>query len=155
MQLEFIPCDKKVIYVDMDGTFVDFEKSYNKRKSENPLVGYPQSEYGFFENLEPLEGAVEAVKQLQNCGLYEVFFLTAPSEKNPLCYTEKRNSIAKLCGEKWLERLIISPIKSVYKGHYLIDDHTNKGQPYFEGEHIHFSTEKFPNWKAVLEYLLP
>ena len=39
-------------------------------------------------------------------------------------------------------------------GDYLIDDRTVNCAAQFKGEHIHFGTEKFPNWKSVLEYLL-
>ena len=38
-------------------------------------------------------------------------------------------------------------------GEYLIDDRTANGAGNFKGEQIHFGTEKFPNWEAVLEYL--
>jgi hypothetical protein len=30
----------------------------------------------------------------------------------------------------------------------------NAGQDEFEGEWIHFKTEKFPNWETVVDYLM-
>ena len=36
----------------------------------------------------------------------------------------------------------------------MIDDRIANGVADFEGEHIHFGTEKFPSWKQVLDYLL-
>jgi len=36
----------------------------------------------------------------------------------------------------------------------LIDDRTVNGAGEFQGVHIHFGQEKFPNWKSVLDYLL-
>ena len=40
-------------------------------------------------------------------------------------------------------------------GRALIDDRTKNGVKNFKGEHIHFGTENFINWNAVLKYLLP
>jgi 5'(3')-deoxyribonucleotidase len=48
----------------------------------------------------------------------------------------------------------MAPNKSFLKGDYLIDDMGNAGQEEFEGEWIHFKTEKFPNWETVVEYLM-
>lgn len=48
----------------------------------------------------------------------------------------------------------MSPDKSLLKGDYLIDDQGNAGQENFEGEWIHFKTEKFPDWKSVVDYLM-
>jgi len=40
-------------------------------------------------------------------------------------------------------------------GDYLIDDHASgRGQEDFQGELIHFGSEKFPDWKVILNYLL-
>ena len=36
---------------------------------------------------------------------------------------------------------------------HLIDDRTANGVEKFSGEHIHFGTEKYPDWEAVLRYL--
>ena len=44
--------------------------------------------------------------------------------------------------------------KDMLMGHFLIDDRTANGAGEFRGEHIHFGTEKFPNWNVVVEYLL-
>ena len=35
-----------------------------------------------------------------------------------------------------------------------IDDRTANGAGQFKGEHIHFGSEKFPDWNSVLAYLL-
>jgi hypothetical protein len=34
-----------------------------------------------------------------------------------------------------------------------VDDRDKRGVKKFNGEHIHFATKKFPDWKIVLEYL--
>ncbi|HOP45008.1 MAG TPA: hypothetical protein PLA11_15915 [Flavobacteriales bacterium] len=39
-------------------------------------------------------------------------------------------------------------------GHYLIDDRPNNGAKDFRGEWLQFGGERFPDWLAVLGYLL-
>ena len=53
-----------------------------------------------------------------------------------------------------LNQMILCPDKSLVKGDYLIDDDNRHGQTEFEGEHIHFGTEQFPDWDSVCEYLV-
>jgi hypothetical protein len=54
-------------------------------------------------------------------------------------------------GFEFLDRLIFAPDKTLLIGEYLIDDYDWPG---FEGEHIKFGGDKFPNWETVKEYLL-
>tara|TARA_Y100001960_G_C14784285_1_gene890617 strand:+ start:38410 stop:38892 length:483 start_codon:yes stop_codon:yes gene_type:complete len=145
--------NKKIIYIDMDEVLADFYKSYEQKIESNPYIKFPQAEYGFFANLEPIENSIESVKELINCSLFDVYILTAPSVQNPLCYTEKRVWIEKYFGLEFCHKIIISPNKGLNKGDYLIDDNdSGKGQEYFEGKLIHFGSSTFPDWKSVLEY---
>jgi 5'-nucleotidase len=57
-------------------------------------------------------------------------------------------------GEVAYKRLILSHHKHLNKGDYIIDDRTKNGVEHFEGEHIHFGTEQFPDWDSVCGYLL-
>ena len=84
---------------------------------------------------------------------YEVYILTAPSWENPSCYTDKRLWVEKYIGDAAYKRLIICNDKSLFSGKALIDDRTKYGVTKFKGEHIHFGTEKFPDWKSILKYL--
>jgi hypothetical protein len=34
-----------------------------------------------------------------------------------------------------------------------VDDRTKNGAAEFEGEHIHFGTDKFPDWEVTKKYL--
>jgi 5'-nucleotidase len=141
---------RKIVYVDMDNTICDFLTPF---KSGQFKLKYPQSKIGFFLDLEPLEGALEGIKTLQQ--KYDVWILTRPSIKNTHCYTEKADWIKKYFGEEMLEKLIICPDKSLAKGEYLVDDDHRNGQTEFEGEHIHFGKdEKFMTWSQVVEYLI-
>jgi len=139
----------KRIFVDMDNTLCDYRGAFKKNLKKNPAVTYPQSQYGFFANLVPIEGAIEAYKKLET--QYEVFILTAPSYLNPLCYTEKRVWVEKHLGLATTPNLIICQRKGLLKGDYLIDDHR---YPAFEGEQLLFGQAPFENWQQVLDYLL-
>ena len=143
---------KKVIMVDMDGVLCDFYGAAKKAITDNPGQKYPQSQWGFFLKLKPIHEAIESFKLLELH--YDVWILTRPSPLNVNCYTEKAQWVWDNLGFKVLERTIFSCDKARVKGDYLIDDQRNANQEEFEGEWIHFATEKFPNWKTVVEYLL-
>ena len=145
---------KKIVYIDMDDTLCQFAKAYEEAYEKNPHNKFPQAEYGFFANLEPIDGAIESVFRLINSEKHDPWILTAPSVKNPMCYTEKRVWIEKYFGIDFCEKLIISPNKALLKGDYLIDDFNyGKGQDQFEGELIHFGSQGFPDWFVIRKYL--
>ncbi len=85
-----------------------------------------------------------------------MFLSTAPW-LNPSAWIHKLEWIQKYFGKEkdspLFKRLIMSHHKNLNKGNYLIDDRTQNGASEFEGEHIHFLTEKFPDWYAVLANL--
>lgn len=39
-------------------------------------------------------------------------------------------------------------------GDFLVDDRIKNGAGEFQGKHIHFGTENFPDWGNVIVYLL-
>ena len=135
----------------MDDVLCDFSGEFTRKVMENPRIPYPQSQYGFYRDLSAIKGAVSATIKLLNSDLYSPYILTAPSVYNPLCYTEKRVWVEKHLGMEYVNRLIISPNKSLLKGDYLIDDKSEgRGQEGFEGELIQFGTPPFEQWKSVL-----
>ena len=137
----------------MDDVLCEYKKAYYEKMEENPGIKYPQSQYGFFRDLKPLAGGIEAVKKLSSYEDTEIYIVTAPSLKNPLSYSEKREWVEKNLGMNMVERLIISPNKGLNKGDYLIDDNDRgKGQENFEGKLIKFGSNEFPDWISVLEY---
>lgn len=145
----------KRIYVDMDDTLCEFKKAYLQHKQEYPDVAYPQSQVDFFRNLEPVLGAIAAMRTLDSQPNYELYILTAPSLRNPLCYMEKRIWVENHLGFDFVRKLIISPDKSLLKGDYLIDDYDHgKGQDSFEGKLIHFGSPQFKSWQEVLAYFI-
>lgn len=137
----------------MDDVLCNYSEGYNKALTDNPDIKYPQCQYGFYRNLSPKEGALSGIIYLDSQDLFEVYILTAPSVKNPLCYTEKRLWIEDHLGMTMVNKLIISPNKGLNKGDYLIDDHhTGRGQDKFEGTLIQFGQEAFKSWGQVIHY---
>jgi 5'(3')-deoxyribonucleotidase len=136
------------VYIDMDNVLCDFRKAWLDARKREPHVDFPQSKYGFFLNLEPMKGAIQAVNDL--ILYHDIWILTAPSVMNPLCYTEKRLWIEKHFGIEMCYRLIISPDKSLFYGDYLIDDIDHD----FAGTHIKFGSSEFPDWESVKKALL-
>lgn len=143
-----------IVYVDMDDVLCDFSSSHRKYRTSHPHIDYPQSIPGFFENLRPLEGAIEAVNQLRAMEAFEVYVLTAPSTRNPLSYTEKRIWIERHFDYEFTKQLIICSNKGLLKGDFLVDDYIQgKGQERFAGEVLHFGSHRYPNWSFVLSKL--
>ena len=144
--------NKSRLLIDMDDCLCDFTGSHTWWKNKFPEITYPQSQFGFFSNLEPLDGAIEAFKELEKH--FEVYILTRPSIYNLMCYTEKADWVKKHLGFHTLERLILACDKSMVKGDYLVDDSIADGQLDFEGELIRFGSDEFKNWNDVLKYLI-
>ena len=145
---------KQIVYVDIDDTLADLQSALKKAKSINPAMPFPQAEYGFYANLTPIDGAIESVEWLLNSKVFTPYILTAPSTMNPMSYTEKRVWVEKHLGIEMVERLIISPNKSLLKGAYLVDDNIEgRGQEGFEGNVLQYGSAQFPNWKSVIQAL--
>jgi hypothetical protein len=148
---------RELIFIDMDGVLADAEA---KMKEWSDKLGLSTEELfkkklyhmpGFYLDLPLVDGAREAFYKLSE--KYEVYILTAPSWENPSCYTDKRLWVEKYLGDAAYKRLIISNDKSLFSGKALIDDRLKYGVTKFKGEHIHFGSGKFPDWKSVLLYL--
>lgn len=143
---------RKRLYIDMDGVLCNFYKAALEALRKNPEQKYPQSQWGFFLKLEEIPGAIDAVNKLKE--KYDVWILTRPSFHNVNCFTEKAQWIWDHLGFETLKQTIMAGDKSLVKGDYLIDDTNLSGQSEFEGEWIHFGSDKFKDWNSVLEYLM-
>jgi 5'-nucleotidase len=150
----------KILYVDMDNVLVDF-KSGIERVSEDMLARY-EGDYdeipGIFALMDPVEGAVDAYRKLSAC--YDTYILSTSPWENPSAWMDKLNWVKKhlegRIGDPAYKRLILSHNKHLNKGDYLIDDRPcANGADRFEGEMIHFTSEQYPDWDAVLAYLIP
>ncbi len=144
----------RIIYVDMDGVLCDFEAAMDRGRKARPDILYPQSVAGFYRELVPIPGAVEAMATLSKSAGADLYILTAPSVYNPLCYTEKRLWVEDQLGFDMTHKLIICPDKSLLRGHFLIDDHASgRGQDRFEGTLVQFGSAAYRDWNAVMDFL--
>ena len=136
------------VMIDMDGVLCDLAAAYERARRDHPNVAYPQSIPGIFEALDPIDGAIAAVNRLRNP--HDVWVLSAPSVRNPHCYTEKRLWIEAKFDLDFAYRLILTHDKSLVVGDVLIDDHiSGKGQEHWAGRLIHFGSPRFPGWSQV------
>ena len=154
---------KKILYIDMDGVIADFDRAIqdhidrfelnvDKFESREKLVDYIcECNPHLFHQLEPIEGAIESVKEL--FPLFDVYFLSTAMWWVPTSFTGKRVWLEEHFGDLATKRLILTHRKDLALGHYLIDDRTKNGAGEFTGFHIHFRTEQFPDWETVVNFL--
>ena len=143
----------EILYIDMDNVLVDFPSAF-KRLSKETLKEYEgrlDEVPGIFSLMEPLEGAKDAFDSL--VAEYDTYILSTAPWENPSAWSDKLLWVKTHLGIAAYKRLILSHHKNLNAGNFLIDDRTKNGAGEFRGEHIHFRTDKFPDWKAVVHYL--
>ncbi|RMC17606.1 hypothetical protein DUI87_05270 [Hirundo rustica rustica] len=135
----------------MDGVLADFEggflKKFRARYPDKPYIAledrrgfWVSEQYGrlgpelsekaisiwesknFFIELDPLPGAVEAVKQMANLADTDVFICTSPIKKYRYCPYEKYAWVEKHFGPEFLEQIVLTRDKTVVSADLLIDD---------------------------------
>lgn len=143
---------KEILYIDMDDVLCEYKKGISDGLIKEPNVQYPQSRYGFYTNLEPVQDAIYSYFRLKQ--FFSVKILSRPSVKNPLSYTEKRIWIEKHLGHSECYNLILSKDKTLLRGDWLIDDNIQEGLLKPEWKHIHFGSNEFPNWNSITKYLI-
>jgi len=145
---------KKILYIDMDGVLVNFQTGIDKlTESERQMYkGEEKNVPNIFSKMEPIVGAIEAYKILAE--KYDTYILSTAPWNNETALGDKVAWAKKYLGDTIYKRVILSHNKHLNEGHHLIDDRQDKnGAQYFKGELIHFGSETFPDWNAVLAYL--
>ena len=144
---------KKILYFDMDNVLVNFETGIARLEEsvKQEYKGHLDDVPGIFGLMEPMEGAIDAFNRLSQ--IYDVYILSTAPWHNPTAWSDKVKWVQKYLGEAAYKRLILTHHKDLNKGDYLIDDRDKNGAAQFEGEHIPFCSEEFPDWETVVEYL--
>ncbi|XP_036875508.1 5'(3')-deoxyribonucleotidase, mitochondrial isoform X1 [Manis javanica] len=162
------------VLVDMDGVLADFEggflRKFRARFPDQPFIAledrrgfWVSEQYGrlqpglsekaisiwesenFFFDLEPLPGAVEAVKQMANLKNTDVFICTTPIKMYKYCPYEKYAWVEKHFGPDFLEQIVLARDKTVVSADLLIDD-----RPDITGKWPAAGAEPNPSWEHVL-----
>ena len=143
----------EILYIDMDNVLVDFPSAFKKlsKKLLKEYDGRLDEVPGIFRLMEPLEGAKDAFDTL--AAVYDTYILSTAPWANPSAWSDKLLWVKKHLGPAAHKRLILSHHKNLNAGDFLIDDRTKNGAGEFGGEHIHFGTDKFPDWETVVHYL--
>ncbi len=138
----------------MDGVLVDFASGVAKLSEETKkeYEGRIDEVPGLFALMEPMPGAIEAVQLLAKH--YDVYILSTSPWGNTTAASDKIEWVKKHMNGVFHKRVILTHHKELLMGDFLIDDRGKNGTSEFRGEWIHFGSERFPDWDAVLEHLL-
>lgn len=138
----------------MDGVLVDFASGVAKLSEETKkeYEGRIDEVPGLFALMDPMPGAIEAVQLLAKH--YDVYILSTSPWGNTTAASDKIEWVKKHMNGVFHKRVILTHHKELLMGDFLIDDRGKNGTSEFQGEWIHFGSERFPDWDAVLEHLL-
>ena len=140
-----------IYLIDMDGVVADFERelldqfrklypnknyvSLDKRTTstteeqypleDRPLLRSITSSPGFFLNLKPIEGSLNALLELKSISGNEVFLCSSPTNIYKQCVQEKYMWVEQHLGHEWTQKIILTKDKTLVYGNYLIDDNSN------------------------------
>jgi 5'(3')-deoxyribonucleotidase len=144
----------KILYIDMDNVLVDFSSAIAKLTEDTKLEyeGRLDEVPGLFSMMQPLDAAIESFQRLAVS--FDTYILSTAPWGNPSAWTDKLLWVKQHLGDRARKRLILSHHKNLNTGDFLVDDRLKNGAAEFRGEHIHFGTERFPDWATVVRYLL-
>jgi 5'-nucleotidase len=175
-----------VLLLDMDGVLADFMAGFRADwaerggspllppdehtgwdlyglmpKNERHLVAEVMNAPGFFAELPPVEGAVEAVHEIMR--EHEVLFCSTPWDSSPTCLSEKAWWLQKHFGKGASKRAIFTFDKTLVHGRILVDDNPEiLGRATPTWEHVVFSQnynahvkdrrrlDRWSEWRSVL-----
>lgn len=149
-----------VVYLDMDNTLVDFPSAFS-RVPAGLLEAHPERDEipGIFALMEPMEGAIEAVRQLAH--LHEVYIASTAPWGNPSAWQDKLRWVQRHFGEgpdgPFYKRVILTHHKELLRGDVLVDDRPYaNGADRFSGRLIHFGPGgECETWPDVVRALDP
>lgn len=135
------------VFIDMDGVLADFSSMKKRFGMESDQF---KKMAGAYLMLEPMPGALEAVKSLLEDG-YDVFVATKPPTGIAQAYAEKAMWVLNYLPEL-SRKIIITHDKGLLgdEGDFLVDDRPNKANcDQFKGTFIPFINGE--TWIGVLD----
>lgn len=184
---------KCILLIDMDGVTCDwvrrivsmFEAKYPDRKMlpyEELTQFYIETMHppewsedirevmngkGFYHSLEPIPGAIESLKDIEeNClDFIDPFICSSPSVATGRNYShsDKVRWVNDHLGSFWAHRLILTKDKTLVRGHILIDDkpkiegamtptwqHLVYAQPWNEEHQVRFTWDGWSNFRDTV-----
>ncbi len=137
----------KIILIDQDGVLANYTKAHLRaiarefpelpRLHESEITNWNTEEHfpesyrsridalalrpGFFLNLEPIPGAIEALEKMLLHG-HDPRICTAPKKVFEHCVAEKFAWVKKYLGQRFVERIVMTRDKTLVHGDFLIDD---------------------------------
>lgn len=151
---------KKVLYIDMDNTLVDFQSGIDRLSEveQETFKDNLDDVSGIFSLMDPMPGAIEAYHRLAK--EFDTYILSTAPWDNPLAWTEKllwvKMHLGRDKNSPAYKRLILSHHKNLNFGDYIIDDRTARGVDQWElGKHIYFGQDPYRTRDDVLAFLLP
>ena len=149
----------------MDGVLVDFGHQVKMARNDptisQRLKNLPDQIPNIFKNPPVYDGAIEAINQLYESNLYDLFIATSPSWNNTMSFTHKRLWIEKYFGQIFKKKMFITHRKDLLIGDYLIDDRLANGAKDFKGKLLRFGYDyekkiwnEYLDWDSVINYLL-
>ncbi len=153
-----------LILLDQDGVLADFDQGFyaawqsamgDKYPARHPSLRrsfYVRDEYpeafrsevegiytapGFFRELPPVAGALEAVASLLELG-HDVRICTSPLNQYQNCLIEKYEWVERHLGAEFVHRMIVTKDKTLVFGDVLVDD-----KPVITGS-------RQPSWQHIL-----
>jgi 5'-nucleotidase len=141
-----------IILIDQDETLADFIGGFTKRWSEKypkePVVPtdsylssrildhYPKESEemvksiytapGFIFGLDPIEGSIEAIREMDALG-HDVRICTSPLSSYNNCVVEKYAWIENHFGREFTRKMLLTKDKTLIRGDIMIDDSIPKG----------------------------
>jgi 5'(3')-deoxyribonucleotidase len=144
---------RKVIYVDMDNTLVDFQSGIDAldAKTRQAYEDRYHAVPGIFALMKLLPDALKAFRTLAK--QHDVYILSTAPWSNSSAWSDKLHWVKKHLKGSAYKRLILTHHKELLSGDYLIDDSPRNGAENFRGKWIPFGSAEFPDWEAVLDFL--
>lgn len=114
------------VFTDADITSFDIAGSLNLSAATKQEVTRRVIEPGFCANLEPIEGAVDAIQRIM-LSLAEVYVVTSPWHTSKTWMSERTEWIRKHLGIP-ASHIIHTSSKHLVRGHVFVDDKTENCQ---------------------------